>query len=96
MKDDTYYLHQTPETLARDLISKLDITDNDVLYEPFKGEGAFYNNFPINNITYYTEIEEQLDYKNFNENIDWVITNPPFKLDGENGRMNSFWYILLL
>lgn len=94
MKDDKYYLHQTPENLARDLISKLDITDNDILYEPFKGEGAFYNNFPVNNINYYTEIEEQLDYKNFNENVDWVITNPPFKLDDENGRVNSFWYLL--
>lgn len=94
MKDDIYYLHQTPDELARDLIPKLDIQPNDIIYEPFKGEGAFYNNFPENNISYYTEIEEDLDYKNFNENIDWVITNPPFTLNGENGRTNSFWYLL--
>ena len=67
---------------------------NDILYEPFKGEGSFYNNFPIGNIKHYTEIEEGLDYKNFNQNVDWIITNPPFQLDGDNGRVNAFWYLL--
>ena len=97
MKDTTYHLHQTPNDLAKDLILKLNIDENDVLYEPFKGEGAFYNNFPINNTKHFTEIEENLDYKHFdytNNNIDWIITNPPFRLDGENGRVNSFFYLL--
>jgi len=94
MKDDTYFLHQTPEELAKDLILKLQLQPNEILYEPFKGEGAFYNHFPVNNTKHFTEIEEGLDYKTFNQNYDWVITNPPFKLDGENGRQNSFWYLL--
>jgi hypothetical protein len=94
MKDNAYYLHQTPSELAKQLILKLDIMPNDILYEPFKGEGSFYDNFPIGNIKHYTEIEEGLDYKNFNQNVDWIITNPPFQLDGDNGRVNAFWYLL--
>jgi hypothetical protein len=93
MKDDAYYLHQTPNELAKDLINQLDICQDDVLYEPFKGEGAFYNNFPVHSTKYYTEIEEGLDYKDFNTGIDWVITNPPFQLD-HDARINSFWFLL--
>jgi len=95
MKSDVYYFHQTPEELAKVLISKVPIEDGDVIYEPFKGEGAFYNNFPVNTHKLYTEIEEGLDFRNMNEEYDWVITNPPFRLQiDETKRVNSFFYIL--
>jgi len=40
-KDDKYYLHQTPESLGKDLIGFLSLKEGDTLYEPFRGEGAF-------------------------------------------------------
>lgn len=94
-KDDTYYFHQTPEELCKELIKKVDIKEGDSLLEPFKGEGAFFNNFPSNTINNYCEIEEGFDFKSFNAIVDWVITNPPFRLiDDNNKRVNSFYYLL--
>lgn len=77
-KDETYFFHQTPNTLARDLVQLLPLLPGDILYEPFKGEGSFYNAFPTENEKHYTEITEGLDYRDFNGEYDWVITNPPF------------------
>jgi len=91
-KDDTYFFHQTPSELATDLISTLPLTQDDILYEPFRGEGAFYNAFPETNYRLYTEITEGLDYRNMTEPYDWVITNPPFRLDRDDGkRTNAVW-----
>ena len=94
-KDETYYFHQTPEELCKELIKKVDIQEGDIILEPFKGEGAFYNNLPTNTINHYCEIEEGIDFKSFNSIIDWVITNPPFRLvHDDNRRVNSFYYLL--
>ena len=72
------------------------LVENDKVLEPFKGEGNFYNNFPDFVKKDYTEITEGLDYKNYHKPIDWVITNPPFRLDAEEGgkRENSFFKLL--
>jgi hypothetical protein len=94
MDNSTYLFHQTPEQLAKDLINILPIIPEDILFEPFKGEGAFFNSFPEQNTKLWTEIEEGRDFKEIPNGFDWVITNPPFKLDTGNKRVNSFWYIL--
>jgi tRNA G10 N-methylase Trm11 len=93
-KDETYYFHQTPETLAIELINMLDLEEGDIVLEPFKGEGSFYNNFPENVVKHYTEIEEGLDYKDFKETVDWVCTNPPFQIETDTKRVNSFYPLL--
>ena len=93
-KDETYYFHQTPVELARDLIATLPLLDSDRLYEPFRGEGAFYNQFPVGNPKDWSEIVEGRDYKDFEREYDWVITNPPFQLDTDIKRINSFWLLL--
>lgn len=94
MKDDTYFFHQTPVDLAKDLLTTLQLKPEDILYEPFRGEGAFYNNFPEVNTKYYTEIEEGLDYAEFSESYDWVISNPPFRLEANGKPVNAFWHLL--
>lgn len=94
MDKETYLLHQTPSECAKDCISLLTISDNDILFEPFKGEGAFYNHFPSENPKLWSEIEEGIDYKEIEEPYDWVITNPPFRLDTGTKRINSFWFLL--
>lgn len=93
-KNDIYYFHQTPNDLAKDLIQTLNISNTDKLYEPFRGEGAFFNNFPTINTKIWSEIVDGINYTDITEDYDWVITNPPFKLDFEIGRANSFWFLL--
>jgi hypothetical protein len=94
MKNDIYYSHQTPVELAKLLIEKIDLKDGDVVLEPFKGEGAFYDNFPTNVEKEWTEVEEGRDYTSHKGKIDWVITNPPYRLETGVKRINSFWLIL--
>jgi hypothetical protein len=93
-KDDTYYFHQTPVELAKDLMQFIPLTETDRLLEPFRGEGAFYNHFPANNPKDWCEITDGRNYIDYNGEYDWVISNPPFKLDGETGRVNAFWKLL--
>lgn len=94
-KDETYYFHQTPNEIAKKLVESIDLQEGDVVYEPFKGEGSFYNAFPSNTINKWTELVEGKDYKDFNETYDWVITNPPFKLqETTTTRINSFALLL--
>lgn len=93
-KTETYYFHQTPAELCRDLIPKLPLLPTDRLYEPFRGEGGFYNAFPAENPKDWSEIVEGRDYNDYTEEYDWVITNPPFRLDTGSKRVNAFWYLI--
>jgi len=94
LKDEIYYFHQTPKNLAVDLIKNLPIEETDIVLEPFKGEGAFYDAFPKCNKKY-CEITEGLDYKDYKGDIDWVVSNPPFRLENKKGkRVNSFFPLL--
>ena len=94
MKDQEYYFHQSPFELCKDIISNISFNDNEILYEPFAGEGNFYNNFPEELEKHKSEIEDGLDFRDFDyEGIKptTIITNPPFKIGGRN----SFFDILL-
>ena len=96
MKDDTYYLHQTPFSLAKKIIDNIEWKHNENVCEPFKGEGAFYNQLPEYVNKSYAEIEEGIDFKNIDyDNIDTIITNPPFRLDEGDVKKNAFFDILL-
>ena len=93
--DETYLLHQTPADCAKDLIPFVPLCDGDTVLEPFRGEGAFYNNFPSTITPMWAEIRAGRDYKDVSGEYDWVITNPPFRLDtGTVVRVNSFWFLL--
>ena len=94
MDDTTYKLHQTPKDCAKDLIAKVPLIEGDRVLEPFKGEGAFYDNFPAFVSKDWAEITQNRDYTSITGEYDWVITNPPFRLDTGGKRVNSFWYLL--
>jgi hypothetical protein len=95
MKDETYYFHQTPNELCKKLIKEVPLIKDDYVLEPFRGEGAFYNNFPDFVNKDYCEIEERKDYKDYDKPIDWVITNPPFSLYENGGKRVSAFYKLI-
>ncbi len=87
IKTRDYFMHQTPRKLAKDLIADIDFTNVKVLYEPFSGENAFYDNFPNGITKHRTEITDGLDFHNFNveaNQIDTIISNPPYQLNGKN------------
>ena len=91
-KDDKYFSYQTPPDIAEKLIKYVDIADDDILFEPFRGEGAFYNNLPSANTKHWCEITEGRDYKDHKSNVDWVITNPPFRIDGKNAHWDLLYH----
>ncbi len=87
VKNDLYYFHQTPQKLAKDLIDQINFSDVKVLYEPFAGENNFYNQLPEGITKHRTEIEDNLCFKDFDieaNNVDTIVSNPPFKLDNKN------------
>jgi hypothetical protein len=93
-KNDVYFFHQTPADLCKELIKHVDLKEGDRVLEPFRGEGAFYNSFPDYVIKDWTEITEDKDYLDYAGEIDWVITNPPFRLDNGVKRVNAFFQLL--
>jgi hypothetical protein len=93
MKDEKYYLHQTPFLLAEKIIDNIEWEEGENVLEPFKGEGAFYNQLPEYVNKSYAEIEEGIDFRDIDyDNIDTILTNPPFRLD--DGK-NAFFDILM-
>jgi hypothetical protein len=91
--DDTYLFHQTPKELARDLVAFVPLLPGEKVVEPFRGEGAFYDAFPSYVEKDWAEIEQGKDYTELAD-YDWVITNPPFRLQTGQKRVNSFWFLL--
>jgi len=88
-KDVKYYFHQTPEKLCKDIVRLFQWADNEVVLEPFAGEGAFYRSLPDNVEKHYTEIEEGMDFRDFDYNnivVNTVISNPPFRLINSEGK----------
>lgn len=94
---DTYTFHQTPAALAAELMKHVPLLTGDVVYEPFRGEGAFYDAIPEGCERAWTEIVAGLDFRDHGGEYDWVITNPPFKVEAwdktpKNG--NAFFPLL--
>jgi hypothetical protein len=95
-KDEAYYFHQTPELLCKELVKHIpDLTTSDIIFEPFAGEGAWIRAFPDSQNVITAELQHGTDYKSIDletADIDWVVSNPPFRLEGEDGtRTNAFY-----
>ena len=82
MRDKIY----TPSNVAKDCFNKIKyhLTLDDILYEPFYGKGAFYNEF-IDYERHYTEIDMGLDFFEIDDDIEmtYIITNPPYSIFSE-------------
>ena len=69
--NDIYY---TPEKLAKAIINYYKPNGN--ILEPCKGAGAFLKHLPEG--SQYCEISEGINFFEFTNKMDWIITNPPF------------------
>jgi type I restriction-modification system DNA methylase subunit len=80
--NDKFY---TPISLVKLHLKKFQdvITDEEIIYEPFYGIGNYYKemkNLYPNAIIKYSEIDLGLDFFDFNEKVDYIISNPPYSL----------------
>src|SRR3990167_8003744 len=64
----------TPDWLAEIICSMFPIKG--LVLEPCKGEGVFMKYLPPD--TMWCEIAEGKNYYDFNEKVDWIVTNPPY------------------
>lgn len=51
-----------------------------IILDPAMGNGAFYNNFPDEEHSLWYEIDKGKDFFNYNNQVDWIITNPPYSI----------------
>ena len=77
VEKDKDIVNTKPE-MAQYLISLIKFKKNDIVLEPCKGTGSFYDAFPKYTINKWCEINCQRNFFDFNEKVDYVISNPPF------------------
>ncbi len=70
----------TPPHIAKLIINSLPIERNSTILEPCLGKGAFFNNFPPGCYADWCEIDKGRDFFDFNDMVDWIITNPPYSI----------------
>ena len=71
----------TPVKIAKEMISFYDLKG--IVLDPFKGGGVFYDNLPSHVERHWCEIEDGEDFFEFDEQVDWIISNPPYSLFDE-------------
>jgi hypothetical protein len=64
----------TPDWLAKQIVEMFPIKGK--ILEPCKGEGAFLQYLPEN--TEWCEIVDGKNYYDYNQKVDWIVTNPPY------------------
>jgi DNA modification methylase len=76
-KNDVIY---TPEELAKEIIKVCGLVKDDLVLDPFRGKGVFYNNYPNYVKKDWCEISENRDFLKYTGKVDWIISNPPFSI----------------
>lgn len=66
----------TPDDIAKDIVSHF--APSGKVLEPCRGDGAFYRHLPAG--SYWCEIAEGKDFFQWNERVDWIVSNPPFSI----------------
>lgn len=107
-KDEDYYRQQVPEKLANDLIPLTPLAKYDIVFDPFRGEGALYNALPNYVTKLYADVADGKDTLSVVEDklsvlsatdgkeiegIDWVVTKVPESLYNKNAP-DTIWHVL--
>ena len=67
----------TPKLVAELMIKMCDIKPTDLVLDPSRGEGVFFNNLPECSKDY-CEITEDIDFFEYNKPVDIICGNPPY------------------
>ena len=72
-------LHYTPRETAKELLKDISFNENDIVLEPCKADGSFYDLIPCEKD--WCEIEQGRDFFNykFDKKFTKLIVNPPYK-----------------
>jgi len=86
----------TPENTAREIMDWINpqIPQGDSILEPFKGNGVFYDKIPSSNTKFYCEIDDGIDFFDYRKQVDWAISNPPFRVNHNGEVLNAFILII--
>jgi len=76
-KDDKY---STPRDLVYDIVKFMDNywSPGDSVLDPSAGDKRFYDAFPNTLERHYCEIDEGIDFLKHDDQVDWIVGNPPF------------------
>lgn len=66
----------TPKSTAKYIVNHFNPTG--LVLEPCRGTGAFYDQFPAEKA--WCEISDGKDFFEWDTEVDWIITNPPFSI----------------
>ncbi|TAV14716.1 hypothetical protein [Rhizobium ruizarguesonis] len=66
----------TPAQWAKAVINALPLCG--VVLDPARGQGAFYDRFPSSCQKLWCEIEDGRNFFDFDQHVDWIVTNPPW------------------
>ena len=78
--NDVFY---TPLNLVKKHLEfvKPYVKDDDIIFDPFFGDGAYFNQYKEyfkKNTFDYTEIELKKDFFKYDKEVDIIISNPPY------------------
>lgn len=75
--NDIYY---TPIPVVKTMIELCDILPNQKVLDCSAGDMRFFNNYPEHCIKDWCEITKGRDFFQYNEKVDWIISNPPYSI----------------
>ena len=73
---DVFY---TPVDVAKTHILSIKTVPEDIWFDPFRGKGAYYDNFPTQHKEW-TEITEDRDFFTWQGKCDIICSNPPYSI----------------
>lgn len=66
----------TPRTLSKQIIDYFGPVGH--ILDPCKGDGSFYDQYPVGSQKSFCELQDGLDFFDYQTKVDWIITNPPW------------------
>ena len=69
---------RTDRPLALHCINMIKLETDDIVLDPFLGDGAFYEQYPSYVKKDWCEIDNGRDFFEYNKEVDWIISNPPY------------------
>ena len=66
----------TPDDVASDIVDHFKPSGK--CLDPCRGDGAFYKYLPLDSL--WCEAKEGRDFFDFDEPVDWIVSNPPYSI----------------